>query len=453
MREKEDYQKILRLPIPYLLVVLSVPAIVSNMISTVYNLVDSYFLGTIGVAASGAVGIVFPLMAVLQAIAYMFGQGAGTNISRRLADGDERDASAYASVTFFSALIVGTLFLVAGSLLITPLVYLMGSTETILPYARTYALYILIGAPAMMASLALNNLFRYEGKTVFGMIGLSLGGVCNMVGDALLIRGFCMGISGAGIATAVSQYISFTSLLILYRKKSACRISVSSFLKFFSTHIGGILKNGFPSLIRQGLNSLSVGVLNHCAKAFGDSCISAVSIVNRIQNFLFSFGLGVSQGFQPVAGFNYQARNYRRLRHAFACTVFGTIAVFLVVSGCAVVFSERIVSLFIDDAGVIAIGAVMLQYTCIGLLFLPISTGANMLFQSIGQSLKASFLACLRGGVCFFPLVLLLPRLIGIFGIQISVCLGDAAAGVLSLPFLFAYFRRLPQGDLHREET
>ena len=450
--KKDQTERMLKDSIPRLIAYLSIPAVISNLISNIYNLVDTYFVGTLGVSASGATGIVFTLMAILQAVAFMLGHGAGTNISRRLAERDVKESSQYASVSFFLTLITGSFFLLFGLLFLTPLMRLLGSTETILPYARDYATYILIAAPAIMASLVLNNIFRYEGKTYLGMIGLSFGAVLNMIADPIFIHRFGMGIFGAGLATALSQYVSLILLIVLFRFHSSCRLSVRNFIDGFH-FLPRILRNGFPSLIRQGLNSLSTGILNNCARAFGDACISAVSIVSRIQGFMVSICLGIGQGFQPVAGFNYQVKNYLRLYRAFRFTLLISLGIFVAISGFGILFSDGLVSLFIRSQEVIDIGSFALKITCIGLLFLPFSTCANMLFQSTGQSVKASFLACFRGGLCFIPIVLLFTHLFGMRGIQIATGVGDICAGLLSVPFFAIYFHRLPKRDFYAENA
>lgn len=438
----KSYNKMLNMSIPKLIITLSIPAIISNLISNIYNLVDTYFVGTLGVSASGAIGIVFTLMAILQSIAFMFGQGAGTNISRRLAEQDEENASSFASIAFFFCIGIGIIFTTLGLIFLEPLMYLLGSTDTILKYAKTYGAMILISAPAIMASLAMNNIFRYEGKTYLGMIGLSLGGVLNIGMDALFINVFHLGVFGAGLATAISQYISFIVLVILLIKKSTCKLSFKYVLQK-KEQILIVIKNGFPSFIRQSLNSVASGVLNNVAANYGDDCISAISICSRLQGFMFSIGLGIGQGFQPVASFNYQKKHFKRLKSSFYFTLFSSLMIFLIFTGISLMFSKQIIDLFIDSKSVVDIGSVTLSYLCVGLCFLPLSVTTNMLYQSTGQSLIASILASLRGGLCFLPYILILPLFMEIKGVQISNFLGDVTAALISFPFAIFYFRKI----------
>lgn len=443
---KNNADKILNENIFRLILVLSIPAIISNLISNIYNLVDTYFVGTLGVSASGAVGIVFTLMAILQAVAFMLGQGAGTNISRRLAVNEIIDASEFASVSFYLSIFIGLLFTFFGLIFLTPLMMLLGSTSTILPYSKIYGMYILISAPALMGSLVLNNIFRYEGKTYLGMIGLSIGGILNMIGDPILINTFDLGIHGAGLSTMISQYISFIILIILFKYKSACTLSLKSLKNGFNKTFL-ICHNGLPSLIRQGLNSFSSGILNNCAKIYGDDCISAMSIVSRCQAFMVSVALGLGQGFQPVAGFNYQVKNYSRLKKATTYTLVLSTVIFIVLAIPCAIFSPNIINLFIDNQNVIEIGKNALIYTAIGIIFLPLSTVTNMLYQSTGQSLIASILASFRSGLILIPVILILSSTLNLLGIQLSTSVSDVISSIVSLPFLLHFYFKYPSMD------
>jgi len=441
------YKKMTETPVERLIASLAVPTVISMLISNIYNLVDTYFVGTLGVSASGAVGIVFTLMSVLQAIGFMLGHGSGSIISRLLAQKDVKTASRYISTSFFMAIGLGSLFLIWGIPLIRPLMRLMGSTETILPYAVRYGVFILAAAPMMIGSLVLNNVLRYEGKAFYGMIGLTTGGILNIIGDPLFINVLGMGVAGAGLATALSQTVSFIILLIMFRRHAQCHLSVRNFA--FDRHIiGDILTAGFPNLFRQGLTSLSNGILNHCAGVYGDACVSAMAITGRCQFFMLSVALGIGQGFQPVSGFNYQAKKYARLRRAFRFTLTAGIAVLVVFCSLGCIFAPQIVSLFQDDPSVLRIGGLALRLASFSLLFTPLNITPSMLFQSTGQKGWALLLACLRGGLCFIPLILILPRLMGLLGIQLAQPLADMVTAALSIPYTLKFFRELPREDM-----
>ena len=444
------FKKMTETPIPKLITLLAIPTIISMLVSNIYNLVDTYFVGKLGVSASGAIGVIFTLMAILQAIGFMLGHGSGSVISRLLAKKEIDKASEYASTSFFLSLFIGVVFVVFGLIFIEPLVYFLGSTVTILPYAKTYAFYIILGAPFFMSSLVMNNILRYEGKAFYSMIGLALGSILNMILDPIFIFGFNMGMHGAGLATAFGQFVSFIVLLVLFKKNAQSKFNFKVMSKEFNTYFT-IFKTGLPSLIRQGLNSISSGLLNNIAKPFGDECISALSIVSRINMFLLSVGLGMGQGYQPVAGFNYQARKYNRVREGFKFTLITSVVMMGTFCLFAMIFSEQFVSLFIDDSKVIDIAKVALRFTVIALLAMPLSTVGNMLFQSIGKNLVASFLSCLRAGLCYIPLIIILSMTLGLLGIQMTQMVSDILTSLITLPFIIHFFRNLPKEDNNDE--
>ncbi|MBO4376212.1 MAG: MATE family efflux transporter [Lachnospiraceae bacterium] len=438
-----QYKKMTETPIPKLILGLGLPTTISMLVTNVYNMADTYFVGRLGTSASGATGIVFGLMAILQACGFMYGQGSGTVVSRRLGAGKRDEASEYATMGFVASLVTGILVMVLGLIFVRPLMLLLGSTETIYPYARTYAICILCAAPAMLVSCTYNNILRYEGKATFAMIGLISGGILNIFLDALFIVGLKTGIVGAGIATAVSQYVSVFILAKMYGK---CESKISK--EFFRRDIKiftKIVKGGFPSMVRQGLGSISVMALNHACKPFDDAAIAAMSIVGRIINFLFSVGLGVGQGYQPVAGFNYGARKYSRVKKGFYFTwAFGTML--LGICGItALFFAGPIVHIFRDDPKVVEIGAVAMRFQCLSLIFLPFSVCNNMMFQSTGKSLQASILSSFRSGLFFLPVILIFSKLWGLTGIQMSQAVADVLASVCSIPFTVSYFKKLPK--------
>ena len=314
--QADKFARMTQTPIPRLITTLAVPTIISMMITSVYNMADTFFVGRIGTSATGAVGVVFSLMAVIQAIGFMFGQGSGNYIARSLGGQDFRDASRMSATGFFSALIVGGLITLFGLLFLDPLVRLLGATETILPYARDYARYILLGASYMTASLVLNNQLRFQGSASYAMVGIAAGGILNIALDPLFIFVFGMGIAGAAIATVISQFVSFCILLAGCTRGGNIRIHFRDFTPRWELY-REILRGGLPSLWRQGLASVATICLNLAAGPYGDAAIAAMSIVSRVNMFASSALIGFGQGFQPVCGFNYGARLYRRVREGF----------------------------------------------------------------------------------------------------------------------------------------
>ena len=442
-RTAQQFRKMTETPIPKLILSLAAPTILSMLITSIYNLADTFFVGQISTSASGAVGVVSSLMAIIQALGFMLGHGAGSIISRSLGSQNTKAATRFASTSFFTALVFGDIITAAGLLTLPDFMMLLGSTETILPHACAYARPILIAAPLMMSSLVMNNILRYEGKASFAMIGLVTGGVLNMVLDPVFIFGFGLGTAGAGIATALSQSISFCILLSMFlRGKTVSQFQLSAVTRS-PAEFGTILMTGMPSFGRQGLNSIGGMLLNIAARGYGDAAVAGMSIVSRIFMFIISVAIGTGQGFQPVAGFNYGARKYRRVEKACVFTMCASFCFLSVIIAACWFNAEALIKLFRDDPEVTAIALPAFRYQCFACFLQPVIVAGNMLFQSIGKSGRATFLACCRQGVFFIPLILTLPRMFGLLGIEICQPIADVLTFVVTVPFLFPFLHQL----------
>ena len=446
-RSALQFRRMTETPIPQLVLSLAAPTILSMLITSIYNLADTFFVGQISTSASGAVGVVSSLMAIIQALGFMLGHGAGTIISRSLGSRDTTAATRFASTSFFTALVFGVVLAVAGLGTLPHFIMLLGSTETILPHACAYARPILIAAPLMISSLVMNNILRYEGKASFAMIGLVTGGVLNIALDPLFMFVFGLGTAGAGIATALSQSISFCILLSMFlRGKTVSQFRLSAVTRE-ARDFGRILLGGAPSFGRQGLNSIGGMLLNLAARGYGDAAVAGMSIVSRIFMFIISVAIGVGQGLQPVASFNYGARKYRRVRQAAIFTIEAAFCMLVVLVGLCWVNGDALIRLFRDDPAVTAVALPAFHYQCLAMLLHPIIVVANMTFQSVGASGRATFLACCRQGVFFIPLILILPRTHGLFGVEICQPIADVLTFLVSLPFLIAFLQQLGRMD------
>ena len=446
-RSALQFRRMTETPIPQLVLSLAAPTILSMLITSIYNLADTFFVGQISTSASGAVGVVSSLMAIIQALGFMLGHGAGTIISRSLGSRDTTAATRFASTSFFTALVFGVVLAVAGLGTLPHFMMLLGSTETILPHACAYARPILIAAPLMISSLVMNNILRYEGKASFAMIGLVTGGLLNIALDPLFIFGLGMGTAGAGLATALSQTISFCILLSMFlRGKTVSQFRLSAVTRE-ARDFGRILLGGAPSFGRQGLNSIGGMLLNLAARSYGDAAVAGMSIVSRIFMFIISVAIGVGQGLQPVASFNYGARKYRRVRQAAIFTIEAAFCMLVVLVGLCWVNGDVLIRLFRDDPAVTAVALPAFHYQCLAMLLQPIIVVANMTFQSVGASGRATFLACCRQGVFFIPLILILPRTHGLFGVEICQPIADVLTFLVSLPFLLAFLQQLGRMD------
>ena len=440
---RQQYIRMTQTPIGKLIGTLAIPTIISMLVTNIYNTADTYFVSRLGTSASGAVGIVFAFMTFYQAIGFMCGHGAGSFVARFLGAKSPDKAKMFAASTFFLSSLLGTLLSLAFYLNLNRVLYFLGSTKTILPYARQYAVWILIAGPFLSASCTLNNLLRYEGRAMYAMIGLTTGGILNMIGDPILMFGFGMGVSGAGLSTCLSQIISFLILLSMF----CIHITVTDVSpRRISTELSTyweIMKVGSPSLLRQGLNAASTILLNQQAKVYGDPAIAAMSIVGRMSFFIGACAIGTGQGMQPVISFNYGARKYKRVRESFHFTVKMAAALLSVFAVVCMIFARPIITWFRDDPEVIEIGTVALRWACVSALFQPLSVPINMMFQSIGKSGRALFLSALRTGLCFVPLIEVLPLYLGLTGIEIAQPVSDITAAMISVPFAVSFLRQL----------
>ena len=443
-KSEQQFRKMTRTPVNRLVFAMSVPTVISMMVSNIYNLADTYFVSSIGTSASGAVGIVFALMAIIQAFGFMVGHGAGSLVSLSLGARKIEQARKIASTAFFTALVFGGTIAVLGEIFITPLMYLLGSTDTILPYATEYARYILASAPLMSVSFVMNNILRYEGKAAFAMIGITFGGLLNVALDPFFIFVLKMGVAGAGLATALSQIVGsglLLSMFLMGKTQSQFKIryiskDVFDYLRIFRT--------GTPSLLRQGLNSIAAMLLNNASAVYGDAAVAAMSIVGRVSFVVFAFGIGIGQGLQPVSSFNYGAKLYSRVRKAYIFTLCYGTAVCAALSAGGLLAAGFLIKKFRNDPEVIAIGTPALRAQCVAMFVCMLLQCTNMLYQSIGKSGIATVLASLRSGICFIPMILLLPRVFGVSGIIWAQPTADFIAAAISLPFSLRFIRSLP---------
>ena len=444
---EQKYKMMTEPPVGGLICKLAVPCIISMLVTAFYNMADTYFVGKLDSnAATGAVGVVFSMMAIIQAVGFFFGQGSGNYISREMGKKNYQEASVMAATGFFCALVTGLGICVLGQIFLKPLAYLLGSTETILPYTEDYLRVILLGAPWMTASLVLNNQLRYQGSASYAMVGIVTGAVLNIILDPILIFHCNMEVAGAGWATIISQFVSFCLLLAGCTRGSNLRIRIRNVrLKWF--YFAMIIRGGLPSLARQSIASVATICLNHAAQPFGDAAIAAMSVVQRIAYFGASTMIGFGQGFQPVCGFNYGAELYSRVREGFWFCV-KVSCVFLVgISVLGYIFAPWLVSLFRDDPEVIACGLKALRYQCLSIWVQSFIVMSTMLQQSIGKTAAATFLSVARQGVFFIPLVWILSWPLGLTGIQMTQAISDLLTFLCAIPIQLRVLRSIPTQD------
>ena len=421
-------------PVERLICKLAVPCIISMLVTSFYNMADTFFVGQLkDNAATGAVGVVFSMMAIIQAVGFFFGQGSGTFISRALGEKNQKEAEEMAATGFYAALAIGVVICVVGQIFLEPLSYLLGSTDTILPHTKAYLQVILLGAPWMTASFVLNNQLRFQGGALYAMVGITVGAVLNIILDPIMIFYAGLGVAGAGWATIISQFVSFCLLYIGCNKGSNLRIRIKNVrVQLYYFHM--IFRGGLPSLARQCLASLATICLNHAARPHGDAIIAAMGVVQRISMFGASTMLGFGQGFQPVCGFNYGAKLYDRVKKGFWFSVKVSTVVLIAISVAGFLFAPDLIRLFRDDPDVIACGTMALRFQCISFCTHGWIVMSNMMEQSMGRTIPATFLSVARQGFFFIPLVLILSAGLGVLGIQMTQMVADILTFLFAIP-------------------
>ena len=445
-QQQKKYQLMTETPVSRLIPRMALPCVVSMLVTAFYNMADTFFVGMLkSNAATGAVGVVFSLMAIIQAIGFFFGQGSGNFISREIGHKNYQEASEMASTGFFSALATGVLICVLGLLFLEPLAYLLGSTDTILPYTKAYLSVILLGAPWMTSSLVLNNQLRFQGSAAYAMVGITSGAVLNIGLDPLLIFVLDLGIAGAAWATIISQFVSFCLLLVGCTKGGNLQIHLSH-VKLKPYYYLWIFKGGLPSLARQGLASVATICLNQAARTYGDAAIAAMGVVQRIMMFGGSAMIGFGQGFQPVCGFNFGAKRYDRVLEAFWFCVKVAVVFLVTLSVVSFVGAPQIMRIFRkEDLDVIEIGTWALRFQCVTLPLSAWIVMSNMMTQTIGYGFRASLVAAGRQGLFLIPALFVLPVKFGIRGLQLCQPVADALTFVLGVVIVLGILRELKE--------
>lgn len=444
--EDKGNEKFIRMttqPVERLIISLAVPTIISMLVTSFYNMADTYFVGSLGKSAVGGVGVAFPVMAVIQAFGFFFGHGSGNFIGRELGKQNIENAERMSATGFFCSILFGLCVTVFGLAFCDKLVYFLGATDTIAPYAKEYLSIILLGAPYMTAAFVLNNQLRFQGSAFYAMIGIATGAVTNLFLTPLFIFVFDLGVAGAALGTIVSQLLSFTLLFMGTRHAGNIRIKPRLFTpnRFYLTEITA---GGAPSLLRQGLASVATTCLNISANPFGDEAIAAMSIVSRVMMFANSAVIGFGQGFQPVCSFNYGAGKYDRVKKAFWFCVKTCFVFLVIVSVVSIVKAEFIIDLFSrGDTAVTKIGAMAFRLQCLTMPLNAFIVLANMMTQTIRLPIQASIIAASRQGLLFIPAVLIGGRLFALYGIMAAQPISDIGTLIISIVIVSGVLKKL----------
>ncbi|HJF17850.1 MAG TPA: MATE family efflux transporter [Aeriscardovia aeriphila] len=439
-RISAKHKEMTQSPLAPLILRMAGPAILANVVSTVYSLTDTFYVGHLGTAASGAVGIVMPIMLVFQALGLLFGQGSGNTVAVELGKKNVDRAGRLVSVGFFTALGLSTIIGVLALALVSPLMRFFGATPTILPLAIEYAIPLLIVSPLYCTTFVMNPQLRFQGLAKYAMIAIVSGAVLNMVLEPIFIFVFHMGLLGAGIATAIAQTTSWALQLWMNRHHGIVRIHLSNYkpdMPLIREMIGG----GIPSLIRNGMLSIAVIAVNVAANPFGDAAIAAMAIDGRIMTFFNQVQIGLGQGFQPVCGFNYGAHFFQRVRKGYWFVVRCSLVWLALASILVSIFAEPAMGLFRNDPEVIRIGAQTLRFQCLTFTLSGFVVPSNMMQQTIGHTFISSLVGLGRQGVFLVPALLILPNFLGLTGVMISQPVADIVTFIMTVP-LQAYVLR-----------
>lgn len=432
---KDDRIKSLKnLSVSKAIMKMAIPSIIGLLVVAIYNIVDTMFVAWLGTEATGATQIVFPIVMGLSAIGLTFGIGGGSYISRLLGESEKNKASKVASTSFFVALAIGIATTIFGIMFIEQILTLFGATSTIMPLAKEYGIYIMLGASAQIVNMTLNNLLRSEGSAKQSMIGMLIGAVLNIALDPIFIFVFGLGVKGAAIATTISQFVTMFILLSQYiRAKSILSIALSK-VSFDISIIGEILKVGSPSFVRQILMSISLGLLNQAAGTFGgDTSIAAIGIVTRTMMISIYIIFGLSQGFQPVAGYNYGAKEYKRLSDSLKFTSMLNLGISVSSSALFLVFGKEILSIYKPSAEVLAISLEYIRYFAFSMILMSFTNVIGVYYQAVGKGLPALILSTARQGIFLIPLLLILPNMFGMYGVYLSQPISDVLTLILSV--------------------
>lgn len=438
----DKYTFLTQAPVHRVIGAMAIPTIISMLLTSMYNLVDTFFVGKINTQSTAAVGIVFSVMFFIQAFSFFFGNGSGNYISRQLGAQNTKDAEVMASTGLFYTLVFSLIVMLLGWIFLEPISILLGSTPTILPYTRQYLGISLLGTPFIMGTFCINNQMRFQGFTKYSVYGAISGSIINCLLDPVFIFGFSMGVSGAAVASVIGQICGFVIMLIMSQKEGVIHYTHRR-ISFEGRFVKEIIAGGTPSISRQGLASVSTIALNSVAGNYGDAAIAAMSIVTRISMFIFSVIVGLGQGFQPMCGFCYGAKLYDRVKEGFwFSTKIGTLFL-LFWSVVLIIFSGEVVSLFRDDPEVIAIGIPALRYQMIIFPACSFMLMANMMMQTCRKTIRANILAASRQGLFFIPLIFVLPYFYGLFGVEICQAVSDVISLIVTIPIVWSAFKEM----------
>ena len=445
---EEKRREMLERPIGPLILSLAAPSIFANVVNTVYNLADTFFVGQMGItSASAAVGVSFVTSTVIQAMAFYFAQGTGIHMSRCLGAGKTEEAATYVNTGIAATVSIGTVIAIVGHLFLDQLCYIGGATSTILPYARTYISILLFGAPFIASGFLMNMQLRFQGESFYSMLCMVAGAVLNTILTPLFIFPLGLGIAGSALATVVSEAVSFFLLLYEMRRAGITPLGLR-YVRLPDAAMMRIINNGgVPSFARQVMLGVATSLLNNAAAPFGDAAIAGIAVVQRITSVGNFFQIGIGQGFQPITGYNLGARRYDRIREAYLTAIRMSFVSVAAIGVITFIWAPQLIDIFRDDPDVVAFGTLTLRLCSITMPFTGVAMATNFLLQTSGKMWRATFLGACRLGLVLGPVVLVLPPLLGQLGVQIAQPTTDIITTLIALPMARAMLREMRDAE------
>ena len=441
---EEKRREMLERPVGSLILSLAAPSIFANIVSTVYNLADTYFVGQMGsTSASAAVGVAFVTSTIIQAMAFYLAQGTGIPMSRCLGAGDRERASEYVNTGIASTVILGTLIAVVGHLFLDQLCFLGGATPTILPYARTYISVLLFGAPFIASGFLMNMQLRFQGESFYSMLCMVAGAVLNTILTPLFIFPLGLGIAGSALATVISEAVSFFLLLFEMKKAGITELGLRYVRRPDLDMVRQINTGGIPSFVRQVMLGVATSLLNNAAAPFGDAAIAGIAVVQRITSVANFVQIGIGQGFQPITGYNLGAKRYDRIQEAYFTAIKASFVCVAAIGVFTFLFAPQLIAVFRDDPAVVAFGVVTLRLQSFTMPFTGVAMATNFLLQTSGKMWRATVLGACRLGLVLGPVVMVLPPLLGMLGVQIAQPVTDVITTLVALPMAMGMLREL----------
>ena len=439
-------------PVPRLITSMALPAIASQIVSSLYSLADTYFVSSIGTAATAAPGVAFPLLLIIQAISLMLAIGSGSLAARQLGAKKNQDANETISTAFFLSVIIGTIIGIFSLIFIEPIMRICGATETILPYAVDYGFWIILATPFYSATFVLSNVVRQEGNVRLATIGTITGALVNIVLDPILIFGFHLGIVGAAVATSLSQIVSFSILFSsIWGDGCVLKLRIHNF-RPNREMMSEIIKIGAPNLFQSGLLIVAQILMNNAAAVYGDAPLAGMNVVNKVSHIIVLGLNGFAQGFQPMCGYCYGAKLYKRVKEGLIFTMKAGLAIVTVLCIIAFLFAPQIIALFrADDPEVIDVGSRIMRAHVLVMPLACFTMVSNSLFQSCGRAVKAGVLALARNGIMLIPMILILPRLFQLTGVIWAQAAADALAFIVAGCMLIHELKRIHQLQVEQE--